>query len=112
MLGVFWQHWFGLSEPEDRERANVGTLQVFYWFSMGGGWQVGGSPTATTTYLHEGNDFSFPLNLGVAKTLLLGSLPLKTTLQGQYFVTRPEEAGGDWGVFFQVSPVINVPWGR
>jgi hypothetical protein len=55
-------------------------------------------------------EFTVPLNLGVAKTFLLGSMPLKTTLQGQYFVTRPDMAGPSWGVFFQITPVVKVPW--
>ena len=55
-------------------------------------------------------DFTVPVNLGAAKTFLIGSTPIKTTLQGQYFVTRPESVGPSWGIFFQVAPVIKVPW--
>ncbi len=111
VLGGFWQHWYGIGTPEEGERANLGSLQVFYWFTLGSGWQIGGSPVLTQNYLaRETNSFTLPLNLGVAKTFMLGSMPLKTTVQGQYFATRPDETGPDWGVFFQVSPVIRVPW--
>ena len=41
---------------------------------------------------------------------MLGKTPIKTTLQGQYFVTRPDVVGPDWGFFFQITPVIRVPW--
>jgi hypothetical protein len=111
VLGAFWQHWFGLNPEEGEDAVNLGTLQLFYWFSLGNGWQVGGSPTASANYVTAQDiDFSVPLNLGIAKTFVFGSTPLKTTLQGQYFVTRPDVVGPSWGVFLQVTPVVRVPW--
>jgi len=110
VLGGLWQHWWGLETEEGEDRINKGTLQVFYWFSLGSGWQVGGSPIPTANYLGATTEFSLPLNLGLAKTFVLGSTPIKTTLQGQYFATRPDVAGPDWGFFFQITPVIRVPW--
>jgi len=111
VLGGFWQHWWGLNTPSGGEKANTGTLQIFYWFSLGGGWQIGGSPIPTANYI-SGSDVNFlvPLNLGVAKTFILGKIPLKATVQGQYFVTRPDIVGPDWGIFFQLTPVVQVPW--
>lgn len=111
VLGAFWQHWFGLNPADGEEAVNLGTLQLFYWFSLGGGWQVGGSPTPSANYVTAQDiDFSVPINLGLAKTFVLGSTPLKTTLQGQYFATRPDVVGPSWGIFFQVTPVVRVPW--
>lgn len=112
VVGAMWQHWWGLNTPEGGgAKANTGTLQLFYWFSMGGGWQVGGSPIPTANYVTATEtDFTVPINLGAAKTFILGSMPLKATLQGQYFLTRPEVAGPSWGVFFQITPVVKVPW--
>lgn len=111
VIGVLWQHWWGFGAPEGEEKVNVGTAQLFYWFSAGKGWQIGGSPVTTANYV-QGSDISFvlPLNFGVAKTVLAGNLPIKFTVQGQYFVTRPDVLGQSWGVFFQITPVIKVPW--
>jgi hypothetical protein len=111
VVGLLWQHWWGFGAEEGVDAKNVGTLQLFYWFSAGSGWQVGGSPIATSNYV-AGSDASFvvPLNLGVAKTFILGRTPVKATLQGQYFVTRPDVLGQSWGIFFQIVPVIKVPW--
>lgn len=113
VIGGLWQHYFGLGKLEEgEERVNLGTLQIFYWFSVGKGWQIGGSPLQSANYVSgQDIDFSVPLNLGVAKTVLLGNMPLKFTVQGQYFVTRPDLLGPSWGVFFQIVPVIKVPWG-
>jgi hypothetical protein len=112
VLGGLWQHYFGLNEPSGGgEKINKGTLQIFYWFSLPGGWQVGGSPVTTANYLAAQDvDFSVPLNFGFAKTLMAGATPLKLTLQGQYFLTRPDVLGADWGIFFQITPVVKVPW--
>jgi hypothetical protein len=112
VLGVLWQHWWGMSDVDPGEsKVNLGTGQLFYWFGMGNGWQLGGSPVPSANYTSATDvDFSVPVNLGVAKTVILGKMPLKFTVQGQYFVTRPDVAGPDWGVFFQIVPVIKVPW--
>ncbi len=113
VVGILWQHWWGVDVPSDVEKVNTGTMQIFYWFSAGGGWQVGGSPITTANYINATDiDFSVPLNLGVAKTFLWGKTPIKATIQGQYFVTRPDTLGPSWGIFFQFTPVINVPWGK
>lgn len=111
VFGALLQHWWGLNEPDTGEKVNKGALQLFYWFSLKGGWQIGGSPIATANYVAASDvDFSFPLNLGVAKTFIAGNTPIKATLQGQYFVTQPDMMGPSWGIFFQIAPVVRVPW--
>jgi len=112
VVGVLWQHWWGVgSINSNTDRVNLGTLQLFYWFSAGNGWQIGGSPNQSANYV-QGQDieFSLPLNLGFAKTVVLGKTPLKFSLQGQYFLTQPEVVGPNWGIFFSIAPVIKVPW--
>lgn len=111
VFGALWQHWWGITGPDVGEKVNTGTLQLFYWFSLAGGWQVGGSPVTTANYVTATDtDFSFPLNFGVAKTLIAGSTPIKATIQAQYFLTQPDLVGPSWGVFFQITPVVSVPW--
>lgn len=112
VLGVLWQHWWGVSGVDtDQTKVNTGTAQLFYWFAAGNGWQIGGSPIPTANYVTATDtEFSIPLNLGFAKTVVVGKTPLKFTLQGQYYVTRPETIGPSWGIFFQVTPVVSLPW--
>jgi hypothetical protein len=77
LVGVLWQHWWGFGADEGVENKNVGTMQLFYWFSAGKGWQVGGSPITTANYV-AGSDINFvlPLNLGFAKTFIVGKTPI------------------------------------
>ncbi len=111
VLGGLWNHYYGVGVDDGVDAVNFGSLQAFYWFGLGNGWQIGGSPTMTANYVSAvDTDFSVPVNLGFAKTVILGKMPLKLTLQGQYFLTRPEVAGSDWGVFFQITPVVKLPW--
>jgi hypothetical protein len=111
VFGALWQHWWGLNDPDVGTKANTGTLQLFYWFSLAGGWQIGGSPITTANYVTASDiDFSVPLNFGVAKTLMAGNTPIKATVQAQYFVTQPDLLGPSWGLFFQITPVVKVPW--
>jgi hypothetical protein len=111
VLGGLWNHYFGIGTDEGEEAVNFGSLQPFYWFGIGNGWQIGGSPTMTANYVGAiDTDYSIPVNLGVGKTVILGKMPLKFTLQGQYYLTRADLAGANWGVFFQITPVIKLPW--
>ena len=112
VLGFLWQHWWGVgSIPEDRDKVNVSTVQLFYWFGIGDGWQIGGSPSPSANYVAAAEtEYSVPFNLGIAKTVIIGEMPLKFTVQGQYFVTRPVSVGPNWGIFFQIAPVIELPW--
>ena len=111
VIGGFWQHWWGLNPAGGEEAVNIGNIQLFYWFGIGNGWQIGGSPIPTANYATGADtEITFPVNLGVAKTFMFGTVPLKATVQGQYFITRPESVGPSWGIFFQVTPVIRVPW--
>ena len=72
---------------------------------------VAGSPIPTANYATGADtEITFPINLGVAKTFMFGTVPLKATVQGQYFITRPESVGPSWGIFFQITPVVRVPW--
>ena len=112
VVGVLWQHWWGVGNIDSNDdRVNLGTLQLFYWFSVGDGWQIGGSPNQSANYV-QGQDieFSLPVNLGFAKTVVLGKTPLKFSLQGQYFLTQPEVVGPSWGIFFSIAPVLKMPW--
>lgn len=111
VVGGLWNHYYGMRTEEGEITRNFGSLQPFYWFAMGKGWQLGGSPTLSANYVNGvDTKFSIPFNLGFAKTVILGDLPLKLSMQGQYFITRPESAGSSWGVFFQITPVIKLPW--
>jgi hypothetical protein len=111
VIGGFWQHWWGLNPEEGEEAVNIGNIQLFYWFGIGDGWQIGGSPIPTANYATAADTkITFPINLGVAKTFMFGTVPLKATVQGQYFLTRPETVGPSWGIFFQITPVVSVPW--
>ena len=112
VVGGLWQHYFGIGNVDEGvKKVNLGTFQAFYWFGVGNGWQIGGSPTMTANYVGAiDTDYSIPVNLGFAKTVILGKTPLKLTLQGQYFLTQPDVAGSSWGIFFQITPVIKLPW--
>ena len=66
VVGILWQHWWGMgSVDEGDSRRNVGTMQLFYWFSAGNGWQIGGSPVQTANYVEAQDiDFSIPFEPG------------------------------------------------
>jgi hypothetical protein len=93
--GVLWQHWWGLNSDEGEAKANKGTLQVFYWFSLPGGWQVGGSPIPTANYVAASDiDFTVPLNLGVRQDLRCGLHTLEDHSTGSILRHAPGRVRG------------------
>lgn len=85
--------------------------QYFYTINLGNAWQITGSPT--WSYNHKassGNQFTFPIGTGVNKTLILGSTPLKISIQYWYYIASPDTFGPKDEVRLSITPVIPLPW--
>jgi hypothetical protein len=110
VVGVFPQHWWNIGGG-DGYTAFTAT-QLFYWFSVGGGYQIGGAPTITYDWAaDDSNDaWTIPVNLGVAKTITIGRLPVKLKFEGIYYAEQPDAFGPHWGLQFTMTPVIPNPF--
>ena len=110
VVGVFPQHWWNIGGG-DGYTAFTAT-QLFYWFSVGGGYQVGGAPTITYDWAADDSDnaWTIPVNLGVAKTITIGKLPVKLKFEGMYYVEQPDAFGPAWGLQLTITPVIPNPF--
>jgi hypothetical protein len=63
-------------------------------------------------YAPSGDRVTFPIGLGITKTLRFGRVPLKLRLEPQYSIIRPDDIGTAWNIRLQVAPVIRSPFSR
>jgi hypothetical protein len=46
------------------------------------------------------------VNLGVAKTVLVGKMPVKLKFEVIYYILQPDAFGPHWGLQFTFTPVV------
>jgi hypothetical protein len=110
VLGILYTHVWDVAGEDDFD-TSFSSLQYFYFFSIGGGWQIGAGPTITYDWeADSGNKLTLPVGLGVAKTTKIGNTPLKLALQVFKTVESPDDFGSDWSVELTVTPVIKNPF--
>jgi hypothetical protein len=109
VLGAFFQQFWDVAGGGPG--TNLSSVQLFYFFSLGNGWQVGGSLIITYDWTADsGNEWTVPIALGVTRTTKAGDTPLKWALQAQYALESPASFGTDWGIKLTITPVIQNPF--
>ena len=82
-------------------------IQYFIWRSFGDGWQVGTAPNITYNRKASGPDaWQVPIGLGLQKVYRFGKMPVRFTVEVQYFVKHTESFGSRWNFRFAITPVI------
>ena len=110
VVGTLVSHQWDVAGEDDYDTSITGG-QYFYAFNLKDGWQINASPTFS--YNHKassGNEWTFPLAVGVSKTTFIGGRPWKFGLQYWHYVESPDNFGPDFQVRFTVSPVVALPW--
>ncbi len=110
VLGVLLTHQWDVVGEGDFDTSITGG-QYFYTFNLGDGWQLSGSPTFSYNHKADsGNDWTFPLAVGIAKTNVIRGRPWKFSLQYWYYVASPDVFGPNHQIRISVSPVVQLPW--
>ena len=109
-LGAFVQHWWNIG-GSDGYFAKT-TLQPIYWFSVKGGYQIGGSGIISYSWDNEDSDnnLTLPIEFGGQKTLIFGKLPVRIRLVGTYYAVTPDSFGPEYGATLTITPVIKNPF--
>jgi len=109
VYGVLFSHVIDLVEKRDKGTPDTTqtTLQFYYSYDLGRGWQVISNPTVTYDWEADSdNKLNLPLGGGIAKTFKIGKVPLRLTAEVQYFVASTDRFGPDWLYKFSLSPII------
>jgi hypothetical protein len=116
-LGELWttgfvaQHWWSFSGDESRDDTSQTDLQYIMRRRLPDGWSIGMGPTITYNWKEDsGNRLTFPVGLGITKTVRWGKTLVKIRLEPQYSIIRPDNLGTTWNIRLQVTPVIRSPF--
>ncbi len=113
-LGSKWtayavaQQWWSIAGDGDRSRTNQLCLQYVLLRTLPHRWQVGMQPSMAVDWTESrGNKVSFPVGLGVGKTVRIGNLPIQFWVEADYYPVRPDDVSAPrWGIDIQIIPVI------
>lgn len=102
------QQWWSFAGDDDRPDTSQLCLNYNLIRILPRRWQVGMQPSLTVDWkASRGNGVSFPVGLGVGRTVRIGSLPVQFWLEADYYAVRPDDLSGPrWGIDLQIIPVI------
>lgn len=109
-VGVLLTHQWDIA-GEDSFDTSITGGQYFFTYNLKNAWQI--QMTPTFSYNHEarsGDELTFPVGVGVSKTVVWGKTPVKFNVQYWHYVESPDAFGADWQVRFNISPVVPLPW--
>lgn len=109
IYGVWFKHLTGLYGEEAWDY-NMTTLEVFFAYGLGNGWQVFSNPIIQ--YDWEGdtdNKLFLPIGGGISKTISVSRTPLKLAFEVQKYIVSPDALGPDWLFTFTMTPAFRNP---
>lgn len=109
VVGMFPQHLWSVGGDPTRQNVSLTKTQYFIWYSPIPTWQVGMAPTVLIDWKQQKAEdaVTLPAGLGVAKTVLLGKMPVVFSIEADYAVVRPRQVpGNEWTFKFIISPII------
>ena len=86
---------------------NLSSVQYFYTYLPGGGWNLGTGPIMT--YDWENEQWNIPLQINAGKTVMFGGLTWKVSAEFNYFVETNDDYGQDWFAGINIAPVVANP---
>ncbi len=92
---------------------NTTSLNYVYAFQLGGGWQFASAPAIT--YNHDavdGQEWTVPLGVGIARTMVLKGRPWKFQVQYCNYVERGDVFAPEHQIRLSISPVVSAPWNK
>ena len=111
--GILAQHWWSFAGDDDRPDTSQTDIQYVIRRNLGKGWSLGMGPTVTIDWeADDDNKLTFPVGLGITKTLRIGKTPWKMRIEPQYSVVKPDDIGAEWNLRIQVAPVIQSPFSQ
>jgi hypothetical protein len=111
ILGFLVQHWEAVAGDDERPETSQTDFQYIIRYTLPNAWSVGAGPSVTINWQADGDDrLTFPVGLGVTKTVRFGNMPVKLRAEVHYSIIRSESYGEVWNFRFQIVPVIKSPF--
>lgn len=122
VVGALVFHATDLNDaPEHGLETDITNINYFYAYGLGNGWQLAAGPTATYNWNfdEQQNDAQYrqdlesawavPIGVGLSKTVVIGSMPLKMSAEAHYYIEKHRESDADFMIKFKIAPVISNP---
>jgi len=106
-FGIFPSHQWDVTGWGDGEsnRFSTTAIQPLIILTPGGGWQISSKPIIDYDWVDD--QWTVPVTLGVAKTVILGGKPWQFEVEVNYYVEQPDAFGPEWMLSLNVTPVVN-----
>ncbi len=113
VVGALIFHQWDVAGGDDEPDTNITSFNYLYAIGLGGAYQLASGPTITYDWnADSGQEWTVPLGIGLAKTVILGTTPVKMQAQLFYYLEQPDAFGPEWGFKLSVSPVVKNPFAR
>lgn len=118
VAGAFVSHATDLNAPDDNGvETDMTNFQYIYSVNLGGGYTLSASPTVVYNWNYEDqktdldlqSEWSVPLGIGISKTTIVGTMPVKFSAEINYYVEKQRDTDADFLFKFKVTPVVNNP---
>lgn len=110
VIGAWVTHLTNFSQ-EDSYNTNETSVELFFAYGLGNGWQIFSSPVMTYDWeADSGNELLLPLGAGISKTTRIGNMPLKLAFEIENYVVSPDRFGTQWLIAFSLTPVFSNPF--
>ena len=106
VVGAWMKHLVDVA-GEESFNTNETTLDLFFSYGLGNGWQIISNPTILFDWeADSGNELLLPLGGGVAKTIRWGNTPVRMEFEVQNYLVNMDRFGPKWLLSFSITPVI------
>lgn len=111
-IGTIVQHWKSVGGDPDRPETSKTDIQYILRKQIKGkGMSIGMGPNISINWeASDGNKVTFPIGLGITKTVKWGNSPWKLRIEPQYSIVKPENYGTLWNIRIQIAPIIKNPF--
>jgi hypothetical protein len=111
-IGGIIQQWNSVGgDPDRAETSHMDIQYIVRKQIQGKGMSIGMGPNITIDWnAQEGNKLTFPIGLGITKTVKWGNTPWKLRLEPQYSIIKPGDYGAQWNIRIQIAPIIKNPF--
>ena len=108
-IGTIAQHWWDFAASNgSAPDVSFSNIQYLAYYQLPGLWQIGAGPNVLINWeAGSGNKVTFPVGIGVNKTLLVGGkLPMRIGFEVHYAAIRPDDFGQRFTFRFYLVPVV------
>lgn len=103
VLGMLPNHQWDVYGWTDK-KINLTSVQAFYTYLPGEGWNIGTGPTIT--YDWETEQWTVPLQINAGKTVVWNGRPWKLSVELNYYVEKADAIGPEWMIGVNIAPVV------